>query len=152
MTEENIDILIREKGIGKILPEKGRFETIRKKARLLDDSALPELMSVPYKSVVATALLSVFLGNFGAARFYLGEKKEGLTRLLTVIGVPLLCMVFLFLPFLGIRIFEFLSRIYSLVFILWWIFDIVACVDGVREYNYWRLVSKIDKLNGAGIA
>ena len=152
MTEENINELLREKVKGKILPEKTLYENIRKKARLLDDSALPELMKVPFKSVVATALFSVFLGHLGVARFYLGEKKEGLTRLFTVIGLPLLCAIFLFLPILGIRIYYYLSMAWSIAFFLWWIFDIVACVDGVREYNYWRMISKIDKLNGVGIA
>ena len=150
MTEENIQELFRNKGKS-IPPEPRRFSDIRKKVANTDDSALKELINVPYKSVVATVLFSIFLWNFGVARFYLGDVKGGLKRLFTVVGSNVLSFLLLLIPALGVYIYSAVNIIFSIAFFLWWLFDIVACLDEAREHNYWRLVTKIDRLNRAGI-
>ena len=125
MTEQNIRELFRLKG-KEIPPEPRRFSDIRKKVANTDDGALGELLSVPYKNVVTTVLFSVFLGNFGVARFYLGDVRGGLKRLLTVLGVNLIALLCLAIPVIGIYIYSAVVSISSFIFFIWCVLVIIS--------------------------
>ncbi len=62
-----------------------------------DNSCTDELMYLPMKSPVATILLSLFLGGLGVDRFYVGDNKMGIAKLIARIasvtflsGIPVL--------------------------------------------------------------
>jgi len=51
-----------------------------------NESAAPAAAVNPPKSFMTTALLGIFLGTFGADRFYLGDTAMGVVKLLTCGG------------------------------------------------------------------
>mgnify|MGYP004645516373 CR=1 FL=1 len=49
--------------------------------RLAPDDCMDELMALPIKGKTKTILFSIFLGNIGVDRFYVGDKRKGLLKL-----------------------------------------------------------------------
>ncbi len=73
--------------------------------------AAPAPQPLSPKSWLATLLLSIFLGEFGIDRFYLGKIGTGILKLITLGG-------------LGI----------------WWLIDIILIIAGVMKDKQERLV------------
>ncbi|KAA9155227.1 TM2 domain-containing protein [Microbacterium lushaniae] len=66
------------------------------------------------KSWLATLLLSIFLGEFGIDRFYLGKIGTGILKLITVGG-----------------------------FGVWWLIDVILIVAGAMKDKYGRPVEYV---------
>lgn len=57
------------------------------------------------KSKIAAGLLAIFLGAYGVHNFYLGYTKKAVTQLvLTLVGIPLCCVVVGAFMILGVSI------------------------------------------------
>lgn len=63
----------------KITPEQSYYvsETLKK----TDDKAFSEIFILPFKNIIATILLGLFLGYYGVNRFYVGDKIMGAVKL-----------------------------------------------------------------------
>ena len=73
--------------------------------------AAPAPIPLSPKSWVATLLLSLFLGEFGIDRFYLGKVGTGILKLVTLGG-----------------------------FGLWWLIDLIFVIAGATKDKRGRLV------------
>ena len=60
---------------------------IKREIEPLDDTELEELILTDYKKVNTSLFLSAFLGMFGLDRLYIGDKKLGIVKLLTLGGL-----------------------------------------------------------------
>lgn len=67
------------------------------------------------KSWLATLLLSIFLGEFGIDRFYLGKVGTGILKLITLGGLG-----------------------------LWWVIDLILVIAGAMKDKQGRLVKYQD--------
>lgn len=64
------------------------------------------------KSKVAAGLLAIFLGNFGVHNFYLGYTGKAVTQLvISIIGIPLCCIVIGALMILAIWVWALIEGI-----------------------------------------
>ncbi|HLK13288.1 MAG TPA: TM2 domain-containing protein [Fimbriimonadaceae bacterium] len=66
-------------------------------------------MQTDSKSFIVALLLAIFLGGLGIHRFYLGDTKMGIARII----VTVLC----FVPLVGLVV--------GIVSLAWWVVDIV---------------------------
>ena len=73
--------------------------------------ASPAAVPLSPKSWLATLLLSIFLGEFGIDRFYLGKVGTGIQKLITLGG-----------------------------FGLWWLIDLILVIAGAMKDSRGRLV------------
>jgi TM2 domain-containing membrane protein YozV len=73
--------------------------------------ASPAPVPLSPKSWLATLLLSIFLGEFGIDRFYLGKVGTGILKLITLGG-----------------------------FGLWWLIDLILVIAGAMKDSRGRLV------------
>lgn len=89
-----------------------------------------EFMTLPVKSPVATILLSIFLGGLGIDRFYIGDKKMGMSKLIARIAVSFVS------GFLGI-----LGGILSFAVSIWMLADIYYSFKKCKELNFSLLYS-----------
>lgn len=119
--EENRVRFLTDKVRGKV----SNAALIEFKANLmhLGDDAFAPLMEIKLKSKAATILLSIFLGGLSMGRFYLGDTKYAVGKLLTAIAAAFCSEI----PFLG--------PILSLGIAIWSIVDIFLCVRRVKEVN-----------------
>lgn len=62
-----------------------------------DDRQTPLIMAYPYKSPALALILSIFLGEFGIDRFYVGDVFLGVLKLITGGGCGVWWLVDLFL-------------------------------------------------------
>lgn len=78
------------------------------------DDAQMRISALGFKSSTTALLLSIFLGEFGIDRFYLGDTVKGIIKLLTAA----LCGV-------------------------WWFLDIFLCYKRAKKKNYDKIVKAI---------
>ncbi|MDE6585716.1 MAG: TM2 domain-containing protein [Clostridia bacterium] len=83
-----------------------------------------ELLDMPLKKKTTTILLSVFLGNIGVDRFYVGDNKLGALKIMGTV-VAMLCN---FVPVLGI--------IAAIANAVWKIADIFISHKKAKDRNY----------------
>jgi len=74
-----------------------RLMVVRDQLSRLDDSKLPIIQSIDYKSPITMLLISWFLGVFGVDRFMLGHTGLGIGKLLTCGGLGIWALIDLFL-------------------------------------------------------
>ena len=66
---------------------------IREKLEKLDDSRESLLIATPWKNPTTSLLLALFLGGFGADRFFLGQPGLGVIKLLTCGGAGIWAII-----------------------------------------------------------
>lgn len=66
---------------------------IREKLEKLDDSKESMLIAIPWKNPTTSLLLALFLGGFGADRFFLGQPGLGVVKLLTCGGAGIWAII-----------------------------------------------------------
>lgn len=97
------------------------------------DDCLDEFILLPIKGKTKTLLFSIFLGGFGADRFYLGDKKTGIAKLI----FGLISLILSGVPILGL--------ILSLASSIWCIADIFITYKNAKEINFDTLTTFLRK-------
>ena len=97
---------------------------LKPKLEAAKEDCMDELMSIKLKSKVVAILLSVFLGGWGAGRFYVGDTKIGILRLLASVATGLASLV----PVLGI--------IVAIASLVWMIAEIFLVANRVKYANF----------------
>jgi TM2 domain-containing membrane protein YozV len=67
--------------------ESHQIQNLRERLLNLDDSKWAALQAVPLKDPQTSLIISLFLGNYGVDRFYIGDTGAGIGKLLTCGGV-----------------------------------------------------------------
>lgn len=84
--------------------------------------AVHQVQLRPAKDMAIAYLLLVFLGDFGAHRFYLGRPGSAIAMLvLTVVGLA--------------TTFVFVGFVLLLAVLVWWVVDLFLTAGFVREHN-----------------
>lgn len=109
MEQQKVDMFIMTNSSS--LPTQ-QIPFIREKLLAMDDSKWLTLSTIKFKNPFVALMLSIFLGCYGADRFYLEETSKGAGKLLTCGG-------------LGI----------------WTIVDWFLISDATKEYNFAKLTN-----------
>jgi TM2 domain-containing membrane protein YozV len=81
------------------------------------------------KSRLTTSLLTLFLGAFGAHRFYIGKTRTGIAMLfLSAVGVAMAWIV-IGIPFI-------------LAILIWVLVDLICVITGMAKDNQGRIIKK----------
>ena len=83
MDAQKVDMFIMANG--KYFAEE-KISFIRTRLLELDDSKWAQISSLQFKSPTVALVLSIFLGGYGIARFYIGHIVLGVAKLLTCGG------------------------------------------------------------------
>ncbi len=112
MSPENATLVMQI--IQRKLPEE-TLHIVRDKLKEVPDERRDEIISTPLIDVFTVLLFSIFLGNFGVDRFYIGDTKMGILKLL--------------LGWLTLGIFSLI--------------DIYFCYKKVTQMNYETLLARL---------
>ena len=134
------------------------------------DLAVGELGALAFKQTWICLLLSVFIGNFGADRFYV--KSYGIAIAKLAIGVAIFIMNIVFLVFVnmlytesgmflpvnslnitesGMVTFSIIITVAELGYLVYRIYDAFLCIKQCRVYNMNLVIAVLDKYeNSAG--
>lgn len=96
MEQQKVDMFIASNG-SNFPGEKLPF--IREKLISMDDSRWGTLATIQFKNPLTSLLLSIFVGEFGIDRFYMGDTGLGVAKLLTCGGLGVWWLVDLFLVY-----------------------------------------------------
>jgi TM2 domain-containing membrane protein YozV len=94
MDAKKVDMFVMTNG--KNLPEE-KVPFVREKLLALDDSKWDVLSTIQFKSPTTALILSIFLGNLGIDRFYIGNTGMGVGKLLTCGGAGIWAFIDWFL-------------------------------------------------------
>lgn len=111
IVRDKVDIFISSHS--ELLPGE-MLPAIRNRLLSLDVDKISQLNAIPMKDPVVALLLSIFLGQLGVDRFYIGSVGAGVLKLLT-------------LGFLG----------------LWWFIDLFLIMGKTKKRNAAKLASVI---------
>ena len=75
----------------KSFPMEG-YENFKRTLALVPDGYYDNIMATPMKKTPVTVILAIFLGMFGVDRFYIGDKKMGIIKLLVSVVVAVGCI------------------------------------------------------------
>lgn len=84
MDQQKVDMFIMTNG--QYLPEQ-KVPYIREKLLEMDESKWSALSIIQFKNPTTALILSIFLGNYGIDRFYIGQTGMGVGKLLTCGGI-----------------------------------------------------------------
>ena len=140
MQEEKVRYLMEK--FKKNLSQKNTttLKTINTKLTAANDEAFEPLNAVTFKSKVAALLLSLFLGGVCAGRFYVGDYKYAIIKIVIVIALSLVVFFAGAVPVLGI----ILRIAYFIAIFAWYIYDIVKCYGRAMEINEKRILEVIN--------
>ncbi len=130
--EENKVKFLCEKYMKEVLPVSQKDFVNRLTAA--PDAAFESLINVKLKSQTAALLLSIFLGGWAAGKFYVGEIKAAIIKLVSTffLGLAggLLSLLWAPLYFVG-----------AIPIVVWWIVDIVHAKSLAVAVNTQKLFS-----------
>lgn len=134
MTEEKVSVLYNK--FEKQVPAEDR-DNLLASLRCADDSLFGELSAIKLKSNAGAILLAIFLGSFGADRFYVRSIGAGVVKLIMALGSSVLSTVarMLVLPsFVGL-----IASAISFAAGLWCFIDIFITYRIGRRLNSSRI-------------
>ena len=94
MDQQKVDMFILANG--QYLPEQ-KMPYVREKLLEMDESKWSALSMIQFKKPTTALILSLFLGLYGIDRFYLGQTRMGVGKLLTCGGLFVWAFIDLFL-------------------------------------------------------
>lgn len=130
----------------KITPQQNFIvsETLKK----TDDKAFTELMSLSYKNTLINILLGIFLGGYGANRFYVGDKKIGIVKLILGVIFTVFNVIIFIMALQNYQLVLVLDLIYTLLLTAYGIFnifDIFMCLKVGKNINYEMIMKTLEK-------
>lgn len=84
MEQQKVDMFIMTNG--QHLPEQ-KIPYVRETLLNMDETKWSTLSTIQFKNPTTALILSIFLGNYGIDRFYLGQTGMGVGKLLTCGGL-----------------------------------------------------------------
>lgn len=99
------------------------------------DEAFAPLNTVTLKNKIAALLLSIFLGGVCAGRFYVGDYKFAIIKIVASILISVVSGLLLLVPILGLII--FITASVGLT--AWNLVEIYFCYKRAREVNVEKL-------------
>ena len=127
------------------VPELQRIRFVER-LNTADDSLFDTLIKVRPKKESTTTLLSIFLGAFGADRFYIGDYLLGALKLLATLLLPVGYVIWMLLLVKVENIWcwtkvYFITLIWAGVINIWWLVDIFVCRKRTKMKNYQKLMA-----------
>ncbi|MGT2715815.1 TM2 domain-containing protein [Streptococcus respiraculi] len=105
---------------------------IKEELERLDEKSVSMLMMTDIKNPMTALLFSIFLGELGVDRFYIGNKELGIAKLaLTVIGYATLVIVLGFFLLIGVYI--------------WKLVDCFLIMKACKQTNFERFMWQINQ-------
>lgn len=104
------------------------------------DEAFAVLNGLTLKNKVAALLLSIFLGGFCAGRFYLGDYKFAIFKIITTVVIVVIATLLSFIPVLGLL----LAVAASIGTFAWYIVEIIKCYKLAQEMNFENIYNVLD--------
>ncbi len=135
MTPNRVQVAIEK--YGDKIPAKNHdaFRTALKGA---SNECMDTFMFLPTKSPIATLLFSIFLGQFGVDRFYIGDVGYGLLKIFGPMVLGFInAIILMIVPPLGILT----SLALYLIIFIWFVMEIFMAYRDCKRLNYDRLVS-----------
>ena len=111
---------------------------LTKRLEASSDESFEPLLSVSFKNPTTTLLLSIFLRGLSGGRFYVGDIKGGIIKIVVIFIVSLFCAPISLIPNLW-----FFSLISMAVSFIWWVADIAHAKSSTLAVNGQMLFSKL---------
>ena len=121
MTENQVSVAMER--FGKLIPSKEK-EAFKQELIIANEGCMDGLMNVHMKSKWVAFVLAFFLGGIGAGRFYLGDTKIAILRIVATVLTAALSFV------------PILSWIVAAVSVIWVIAEWFLCFIKAKEINY----------------
>ena len=134
MTEEKVKKVARH--FEKKFPLEG-YENFKRRLGLVPDSYYDEIMAIPTKKSVVAILLAIFLGGIGLDRFYVGDKKMGIIKIVASVVVAI-CSIFITIPIV-VTLLYFALAIFQII-------DIFLSYKEGKRYNYDKVNERIHNI------
>lgn len=119
--------------LSKVLPNNAVYN-LDKKLENLSEDKLNTLMIYKFKNPTLCLVLSIFLGNWGVDRFYIGDIKMGLIKLIAPIIITTISILFIFI--IGETFGGGLALILFLAYLVFLIVDMFRSFKECKELNY----------------
>ena len=129
MTKDKVESVLKK--YSSAVP-KSSLSDVTEALQHASDECYDDVMKMKKKSVATTILLSIFLGNFAADRFYIQDIELAIVKLVArVLGIALM-----FVP--G---YMALGIIFTLIATIWWLADIFSTYRTAKKINLEFLLS-----------
>ena len=114
-----------------------------------DDNAFNELMILPYKSIMVTILFGIFLGAYGANRFYVGDKLWGFVKLffgvLLTVFSSIIYFSYLSAPSYALEVADLVLSIVTMIYAIYNLVDIFLCLNEAKKKNFEMVMNVISR-------
>lgn len=110
-----------------------RIPMIQKELDALDDQGMHALLMADIKNPTTALIISIFAGQLGIDRFYIGNKELGIAKLaLSVVGFLTLFILIGFFLIIGA--------------VIWQVVDWFLIMNACKQANFERLMQQINQM------